>query len=134
MKSDPLYISKLYLFYKEDLYDGIQNDEIIFKTASMESFEDYTPGTAFYEYEAKNSVSGQFFIKTVTFSFPGTPNTVDLQKLNRVRAVVAVCTSGSEVKNMVLYKNDYFSNTPLPVIVSGSLDKVLVKITSNSLD
>lgn len=132
MKSDPLYISKLYLFYKEDLYDGIQNDEIIFKTASMESFEDYTPGTAFYEYEAKNSVSGQFFSKTVTFSLPGTP--VDLQKLCAVRAIVAVCTSGSEVKNMVLYKNDFFSNTPLPVIISGSLDKISVKITSSSLD
>lgn len=133
MKSDPLYISELYLFYKEDLYDGIQNDEIIFKTASMESFY-YTPGTASYEYEPKNSVSGPFISKTISFSFPGNPEINDIQKLHSVRAVVAVCPSGYEKKYIVLYKNDYFSNTALAVAASGSLDKISVKITSSSLD
>ncbi|PWN67616.1 hypothetical protein [Chryseobacterium oncorhynchi] len=133
MKSDPLYISKLYLFYKEELYDGIQNDEIIFKTNSKESF-DYTPGTAFYEYETKLSQSGSYILNTISFSIPGKPAIEDIRKITQIRAVVAIAISGNEEKKIVLYKNDFFSNTPLQVAVGGSLDRFSVKITSSSLD
>ncbi|MHA7822486.1 hypothetical protein ACVVIH_06960 [Chryseobacterium arthrosphaerae] len=131
MKGERFYISKLWFFDKAELYEGIQQEELIFRTINKES-EYFTPGSAYYDFEIKPTVSGIFLLNTIVLSIPGF--NVDLKKFYDIRAVVAESLSGSDIKMIVMHKNDYFSNTPIQPTLNASLDRTQIKFSTSSLD
>lgn len=130
MKSERLYISKLYLVPASELYDGIQDEEIIFKAQDLEP-KYFTPGTCFYSWEKKDSTSGYYYINEIVFSEPGLADKETIDELNKVKAIVAIANIGRKI---VLHKNDYFSNLKMVPQVNSSTDRVQIKFSLSTLD
>ncbi|MBD8081114.1 hypothetical protein [Chryseobacterium caseinilyticum] len=130
MKSERLYINELRLVPNKDLYDGIQDDEILYKAQSIEPYY-FTPGTAFYSWEQKNTSSGVYLQNEIVFSFPGPLTEAIAAELNKTGAVVAYSQTD---RKMVMYRNDYFGNVKLVPEISGALDKTQIKFSLSSLD
>ncbi|KFF24743.1 hypothetical protein [Chryseobacterium vrystaatense] len=130
MKSERLYISKLYLISAADLYDGIQDEEIIFKTQNLEPIY-ITPGTAFYTWDRKNTSSGYYYINEIVYSEPGLGDQNSIAELNKTKAIVAITQNGRKI---VMYRNDYFNNLKLVPEVDSTTDRTRIKFSLSSLD
>ena len=130
MKSERLYISKLYLVPASELYDGIQDEEIIFKAQNLEP-KYFTPGTCFYTWDRKNSSSGFYYVNEIVYSEPGQTESEDIAVLNKTKAVVAVADNGRKI---VLYRNDYFNNLKMVPDLNSSSDRTQIKFSLSTLD
>lgn len=130
MKSDRLYISKLYLVSSSDLYDGIQDEEIIFKTQNLEPTY-FTPGTCFYTYDRKNTSSGFYYVNEMVYSAPGLASQADIAEISKAGAIVGVADSGRKI---VMYRNDYFSNLKMVPEIDATTDRTRFKFSLSSLD
>lgn len=130
MKQDFLYIKKLYIIPKDLLYDGIQDEEIIFKAGNMEP-DYFAPGTAFFSFDKKESTSGLYYVNEIQFSVPGKGEKEYMEKVSKAGAVLAVLDTDQKI---VFYKNDYFSNTALKPEISSNNFKTNIKYTVTSLD
>lgn len=130
MKSERLYISKLYLISANDLYEGIQDEEIIFKIQNLEP-KYFTPGTCFYSFDKKNTSSGFYYANEIVFSEPGLADQDSISKLNSTKAVVGVAHNGRKI---VLYRNDFFNNLKMVPELNSSTERTQVKFSISSLD
>jgi hypothetical protein len=130
MKSERLYISKLYLVPASELYDGIQDEEIIFKTQNLEP-KYFTPGTCFYTWDRKNTSSGFYYVNEIVYSEPGLGDQASITELNRAAAVVADANNGRKI---VMYRNDFFNNLKMVPELDSSTDRTRIKFSLSSLD
>lgn len=130
MKAERLYISKLYLVTIDQLYEGIQDEEIVFKTNNLEP-EYFTPGTAFYSWDKKSTTSGYYYANEIVYSVPGLGESDEIKRINSTGAVVAIGNNG---RKLVMYRNDYFSNLKLSPEISSGTEKTQIKFSISSLD
>ncbi|AZA49561.1 hypothetical protein EG346_15860 [Chryseobacterium carnipullorum] len=130
MKSERLYISKLYLISAADLYDGIQDEEIIFKTQNLEPIY-FTPGTCSYTWDRKNTSSGYYYINEIVYSEPGLGDQNSIAELNKAKALVGITQNGRKI---VMYRNDYFNNLKMVPEVDSTTDRTRIKFSLSSLD
>lgn len=130
MKGERLYISELRLVSQDELYDGIQDDEILYKALSIDETY-FTPGSAFYSWEQKDSTAGFYYLNEIVYTNPGPITEAASTELNKTGAVVAYLNNGRKI---VMYRNDYGSNVKLSPQISSALDKTQIKFSLSSLD
>ncbi len=128
--SDKLYISKLYLIPAAELYDGIQDEEIVYKTQSLEP-KYFTPGTCFYTFDLKSTSSGFYYVNEIVYSEPGLGDQASIMELNNAAAVVAIVNSDRKI---VMYRNDFFNNLKMVPELDSSTDRTRIKFSLSSLD
>ena len=130
MMSERLYISKLYLISAADLYDGVQDEEIIFKTQNLDPIY-FTPGTCFYTWDRKNTSSGYYYVNEIVYSEPGLGDSDSIAELNKTKALVAITNDGRKI---VMYRNDYFNNLKIVPEIDSTTDRTRIKFSLSSLD
>lgn len=130
MKSERLYISRLYLISAADLYDGIQDEEIIFKTQNLEPIY-FTPGTCSYTLDRKNTSSGYYYVNEIVYSEPGLGDQNSIAELNKTKALVGITQNGRKI---VMYRNDYFNNLKMVPELDSTTDRTRIKFSLSTLD
>lgn len=123
MKKSPVYICDIKLIPKSLLYEGIQEAEIMNLARNIKSIY-FTPGSASFAVEQKHQTQGTLYEKVFSYSFPGLMDTEDSEKLSNTGAVIL---KKDDNQNIILYKNDFFSNTKLRLEVDTNPKKTIVK-------
>lgn len=130
MKSAFLSVSSIVLIPNNLLYEGIQNLEIINISRDIEE-EYFSPGTAFFSSQNNNSTAGTAYANSLEYSLPGKLTIEKHNQLQNVGAVVIILKD--QTTPIVMYKNDYFSNTKIIPSMQSDLDKVLVGFNISTL-
>lgn len=123
MKKSPVYICDIKLIPQRLLYEGIQDAEILNLARNIKSVY-FTPGSASFAIEQKHQTQGTLYEKVFSYSFPGLMDTEDSEKLSNTGAVIL---KKDDNQNIILYKNDFFSNTKLRLGVDTNPKKTIVK-------
>lgn len=128
-KKAPLIVSDIKLIYKDLLYSGISEDELINISSTLASTY-YTPGSGKLSIDQKENSSGLYYEKELSFSIPSILTNEELVEFKNVGAVV-VKTENNRV--FCFYHNDFYSNTPIRFVISSETDKTKIKTSIISL-
>lgn len=125
MKSEPLLLSAIHFIEKSAINSGMLNSAIInLATPANEMY--YTPGTAAYTEDYKTD----YWEIEFGFSFPGKITDALSDQIIGTAAIVLKTDSG---RNILIYKNDVFSNAPLIPQIQSNFQKTIVKYGINTL-
>lgn len=129
MKSEPLLLSSIHLIGRSLITEEMTDADIIqLVTADNEIY--YTPGTAAFLQEYKNSLAGGSWQAEFGFSFPGK---ITEEQADRLISCGAAVLHSEDGQTIVFHKNDALSNTGLKPDIQSGTAKTVVKYVINSL-
>lgn len=129
MNSEWLDIQRFRLIPKGSLEVGISRNEILVIADSFSDFE-HVIGTAKFISEQKFVNAGSFWTHEFQFTSSSYVSGYDNDLLSKVGAIVIY----TDQRTLVMYQNDYFSNSPLEYKIKSNNDLTEVNFSMSSVN
>ncbi|MFC4688638.1 hypothetical protein ACFO4P_16980 [Epilithonimonas pallida] len=128
MNSEWLDVQSFKLIPSEHLPKGITRNQILDLAESFSPFE-HTIGTAKFISEKKTVAAGEFWSHEFQFTSTSYVTEFDKQFIKKTGAVVIY----TDLRTLVMYQNDIFSNAPLVSSVKSNNEITEVNFSISSL-
>lgn len=129
MKSEPLLLSAIHFIDESEITSSMLKADIQ-NLARKDNEMYYTPGSASFVEEYKNSTAGGSWSFEFGFTFPGP---ITEEKSKQIIEAGAVVMFSESDRVIVVHHNDIFRNAPIKPEIQSNAQKTVIKYSFNSL-